>query len=155
MTLRDNLTNDAVETLRQLDPTELSSRGTVGEAIALMQDRNEGYVVITEDARPVGMLTERDILRKVLPEKLPFDTPVAELMTSSPVVVSEDDSVAHIIGTMHAGGFRHVPVVDAGGRLKSVVSVKRIVEYLVDHFPNAVFNLPPKPGQVQAAREGA
>jgi hypothetical protein len=48
-----------------------------------------------------------------------------------------------------------MPVVDATGRLSGMVSVKQVVEYLVEHFPAAVFNLPPHPTVKQTTREGA
>jgi hypothetical protein len=56
---------------------------------------------------------------------------------------------------MDEGGYRHLPVVDEGGRPVGVLSVKRIVHYLVEHFPTTVYNLPPNPGAVPQEREGA
>jgi len=155
MNLRESLTHNKVASLPLLAPLQVGPRGTVGEAIALMQTRREGCVVVAELGRPVGMFTERDVLKKVLARALPADTPIVDVMSRDPAVVQVDDSVAQVIRRMDAGGFRHVPVVDAAGRLQSVLSVKRIVEYLVEHFPRAVFNLPPEPDQKQTAREGA
>jgi len=155
MTLRQNLTRDAVEALRVREAAELAPEATVEEAINLLQERAVGCVVITEKHKPVGVFTERDLLTKVLAGQRSVRTPLSEVMTRSPRAIHEDSTVADVIRTMHAGGFRHMPVVDAGGRLRGVVSVKRVVEYLVEHFPEAVLNLPPVPVQVQTAREGA
>lgn len=129
--------------------------GTVRDAIRLMQDRRVGCVFVTEHKRPIGVFTERDVLTKVMADALPLDTSILEVMTRDPQVITEGYSVANVIQTMHAGGFRHMPVVDDTGHLTHVVSVKRIVEYLVEHFPSTVFNLPPKPVQSLTSREGA
>ena len=46
---------------------------------------------------------------------------------------------------MAEGGYRHLPIVDDAGQPKGVVAVHGIVHYLVDHFPETVYNLPPNP----------
>ena len=55
---------------------------------------------------------------------------------------------------MIEGGYRHLPVVH-DGLPQGILSVKRIVHYLVEHFPGTVYNLPPDPGMVHHEREGA
>ncbi len=156
MSLRDSLLHDAVEALRVLEPTKTGPDQPVGDAIALMKAQGVGCVVVTEHGKPVGVFTERDVLTNVLAKSIDLSTPMVDVMTSPPQLIRDECSVAEVIRTMHRGGFRHMPVVDAsGGYLRGVVSVKRIVEYLVEHFPSAVFNLPPEPVQKQSAREGA
>ncbi|MCH8148691.1 MAG: CBS domain-containing protein [Planctomycetes bacterium] len=155
MSLRDNLHRDAVKALRTLEPIAMGAEGTVRDAIRLMQDARGGCVFVTEYKRPIGVFTERDVLTKVMADALPPDTSIVEVMTREPQVITEGDSVAKVIQTMHDGGFRHMPVVNGSGHLTHVVSVKRIVEYLVEHFPSTVFNLPPKPVQSMTSREGA
>ncbi len=155
MSLRKNLTRDAVQALGMLDPVTVAPSEPLAAAIERMRESSSGCAVVTERGRPIGIFTERDVLTKMLAGSLPLDTPIADVMTSDPRVIREGCSVAAVIKTMHEGGFRHMPVVDVSGCLKGVVSVKRVVEYLVDHFPSAVFNLPPDPTQRQTAREGA
>ncbi len=155
MNLRDSLFQDAVQALRVLEPVSIGPDGSVGDAIALMRTRGEGCVIVEEHGKPVGILTERDILIRVLPETADLRTPIVDVMTSPPQLIREGLSVAEVIRTMHVGGFRHMPVVDGSGYLRGVVSVKRIVEYLVEHFPSTVFNLPPEPFQRLSTREGA
>ncbi len=155
MSLRENLRQDAVQALRVLEAAEVGPEGVVADAVALMQKRGVGCVIVTEGGTPVGIVTERDILTKVLANSLPPDTPITDVMTSPPEVIQEGCSVATVIRRMHEGGFRHMPVVDEVQKLRGVVSVKRVVEYLVEHFPSTVFNLPPEPVQKQFSREGA
>ena len=155
MNLRESLSHDAVNTLRVLDPVTVDANRSVCEAIELMQENRSGCVVVTENDQPTGIFTERDVLTKVLAPSLDPSTPVSSVMTNPLTTIREDASVADVIRTMHEGGFRHIPVVSDAGRLRGIISVKRIVEYLVEHFPEAVFNLPPDPVQQQTAREGA
>ena len=155
MNLRENLEQEAVAALRVLDPVEMEPEGTVADAVRLMREHGAGCVVLTEGKKPIGIVTERDVLTKVLAGDLPSSTPVSKVMTSPPEVIEEGCSVAAVMRRMHQGGFRHMPVVDPSGRLLGVISIKRIVEYLAEHFPSAVFNLPPEPARGQAAREGA
>jgi CBS domain-containing protein len=155
MSLRGNLKKDAVEALRVVEAAEIGPAGVVADAVALMQARGVGCVVVTEHGKPAGIVTERDILTKVLAAGLSLQTPIADVMTSPPEVIEEGCSVATVIRGMHQGGFRHMPVIDDAGKLRGVVSVKGVVEYLVEHFPSAVFNLPPEPVQKQFSREGA
>jgi len=65
------------------------------------------------------------------------------------------DTVADAIRTMSQGGYRRVPVVDELGRPLGVIKVAHIVHYLVDFFPQTVYNLPPDPDAVMQQREGA
>jgi len=155
VSLRDSLNDDAVSALGMLDPVALGADESVGTAVARMREASCGCAVVTEHRKPIGMFTERDVLMKVLGKGLSQGTPIADVMTANPQTIEEGCSVAGLISRMHEGGFRHMPVVDAAGRLKGVISVKRIVEYIVDYFPGTVFNLPPRPVQRQTAREGA
>jgi CBS domain-containing protein len=66
-------------------------------------------------------------------------------MTSDPETLRPDDRIAWALNLMHMGGYRHVPLTDEAGRPVGVVSVKDIVDFIVDLFPAAVLNLPPDP----------
>lgn len=155
MNLRESLSRDAIKTLRMFEPITVGVDRSVGDAIELMQKHRSGYIIIMDQDQPVGIFTERDILTKVLPESIDLKTLVSKIMTRSPKTIKEGSSVSDVIHTMYDGGFRHLPVVNNSGKLCGVISVKRIVEYLVEHFPEAVFNLPPEPVQQQLSREGA
>jgi CBS domain-containing protein len=76
-------------------------------------------------------------------------------MTPDPVCVHPKDPIRLAVRRMEQGGYRHLPVVDESGRPVGVLSVKRIVHFLVEHFPATVYNLPPDPNGVPQEREGA
>lgn len=155
MNLRQSLSRDAIKTLRMLDPVTVGVDRSVSDAIELMQKHRSGYIIIIDQGQPIGIFTERDVLTKVLIQSIDLNTPVSKVMTHAPKTIKEGASVSDVIRMMHDGGFRHLPVVNDSGQLSGVISVKRIVEYLVEHFPEAVFNLPPDPVQQQLSREGA
>ncbi len=54
---------------------------------------------------------------------------------------------------MQHGGYRHLPVVDENNRPTGVLSVKRIIHYLAEHYPTAVYNLPPESGTIPEKRK--
>jgi CBS domain-containing protein len=155
MDLAKNLKIDSVSRLHPTTPRHVDPRQPVSEAVALMRHERIGCVLVCEAERIVGILTERDVLRRVIAAGKPLTVPVAECMTPHPVVVDRKEPVAAAVRRMEEGGYRHLPVVDETGRAVGMLSVKRIVHYLVEHFPATIYNLPPDPGVVQQDREGA
>ena len=114
---------------------------------------------LTEDGTPrtelTGIFTERDILMSIIDRgRNPASLPLSDVMVKDPEGVPADASVAWVLNIMSVGGFRHVPVVDDGGRPLGTISVKRAVHFLADKLPQAILNLPPDPGVFPAQREG-
>jgi CBS domain-containing protein len=137
-------------------PLVLSRFHTVTDAIRAMQSEHRGVVLVTEDgtlhSRVVGIFTERDVLFRVVDQgRNPATIPLSELMTSEPECLRDDQAIAEVLRMMSVGGFRHVPIVDAEGRPVHVVSVRDVVEFLVEAFPQEVLN---RGGDRQSEREG-
>jgi CBS domain-containing protein len=155
MDLARNLKIDSVSRLHPTAPWRVAPAQTVADAVDLMRREEVGCLLICEGEKVVGIVTERDLMRRVLAAGKPLTLPVSECMTPNPVVVHPKDSIRAAVRHMEEGGYRHLPVVDEAGRPLGVLSVKRIVHYLVEHFPSTVYNLPPDPGLVPQEREGA
>jgi CBS domain-containing protein len=102
-----------------------------------------------------GIFTERDLLRKVLGQGIELQEPISVTMSSNPVVVNPNDSIRAVVQRMQEGGYRHVPVVTEHQVPVGVISAKRIASYLVEHFPAAVYNLPPLSNHFPDTPEGA
>lgn len=153
--LARNLKVDSVFRLQPTPPLRVKPEQTVAEAVALMRQQRVGCILVCRNDVLLGIFTERDVLRRVLAAGLPLTVPVAACMTCQPVVVSPKDSIAAALRRMEEGGYRHLPVVDPAGRPLGVLSVKRIVHYLAEHFPSAIYNLPPDPGAFPLQAEGA
>ena len=98
---------------------------TIADATRLLSEKRIGAVVVSTDGRkPVGILSERDIVRELgRSGAAVLDRKVSELMTSKvSTCVCADDALA-VLDQMTQGRFRHLPVVDAEGQMLGVVSI--------------------------------
>jgi CBS domain-containing protein len=154
MDLARNLKHETVSRLNPTSPWHVQPGQTVAQAVQVMRDKRVGCVLVCEGRRIVGIFTERDLLRRVLAAGRPLSTPVRDCMTADPVTVGPRDPIHIAIRWMQNGGYRHLPVV-VDGRPIGILSVKRVVHYLVEHFPAAVYNLPPRSQGAPHKREGA
>ncbi len=128
---------------------------TIGDAARVMKQNRIGCVLVEEAGRLVGIFTERDILTKLVGTGYdPAAVSVDGVMTRNPETLSPEDPIAFALQLMSVGGFRHVPLVDAERRILGILSVKDIVEYIVEHFPREVLNIPPEPGKHARTPEG-
>jgi len=155
MDLAKNLKIESVSRLHPSPALHVSPSQTVAEVVELLRRQEVGCVLVCQDERLIGIFTERDLMQRILAVGRPLNIPIVEVMTPHPVVVHAKDAIGNAVRRMEEGGYRHLPVVDADGRPTGILSVKRIVHYLVEHFPETVYNLPPDPGIVGQDREGA
>ncbi len=155
MSLRGSLIADRVDALGVSPAVSAAPTETIGQVIARMVAERVGCIVVVHGDRLEGIFTERDVLTRVLAAGAKLDQPIQTVMTPKPDVLHSDATVADVVRRMHDGGYRHMPVVARDGILAGVVSVKRVAEYLVEHFPATIYNLPPDPTQRLDAPEGA
>ncbi len=87
---------------------------TLAEVAKRMVSRDVGAALVTEGARLVGIVTERDILRAVA-RGIQESAVVADCMTSDPETMDPDESTEHAAVLMLHGGFRHLPIVEGEG----------------------------------------
>jgi CBS domain-containing protein len=101
---------------------------SVREAASYMTDRRVGAVSVLEGTRLVGILSERDVMGRVVALQLdPDRTRVAEVMTRDLVVAEAGDSHEEAVRKMKQAGCRHLPVVD-GERLLGMVSLRDLLQ---------------------------
>lgn len=155
MELSRNLKTDSVSHLDPSPPRRVDADASAADAVEAMRAWNVGCLLITERGRVVGVFTERDLLVRVLAPGKRLETPIRLCMTAPAVTVGAKDSVRTAIKRMQKGEYRHLPVVDEGGRPVGILSARRVVHYLVEHFPALVFNLPPEPDRYPETAEGA
>jgi citrate synthase len=99
---------------------------TVASAAGAMHARSVGSVVVVEGPRPVGILTERDIVRLTAGGSAAAGRTVAELMTPDPDCVAPDVSVQEAFATLSDHGYRHIPVVEKD-ELVGIVSMRDLM----------------------------
>lgn len=116
------------------------SNDMTGHAVKAMSEKNYGAVVVVDqENRPVGIVTERDLMRRLLAKGLSSETtPLADIMTRDLKVARESDEVLVWVRQMSNERFRHVPVVDAEGRLINVMSQGDFVSYTWPDLLNRV-----------------
>jgi CBS domain-containing protein len=108
----------------------VSTDATIGEAAGNMAERGVGAVVVLEGERIEAILTERDVMRAVAAGK-DGTAPVSEWMTRHPETVEPEDSTDHAATLMIHGGFRHLPVVQAG-KAVGIVSIRDLMRVALD-----------------------
>lgn len=150
-----NVRVDSVSRLSPTPPHEISCGASVSEAVKQMRNESVGCLLVVKDGKLMGIFTERDLLTRVLALDRPLSTSLCDVMTPDPVTVNPKDSIRTAAKRMQSGGYRHLPVVDEESRPMGVLSAKRIVHYLVEHFPSTIYNQPPDPNQVPSEAEGA
>lgn len=101
-----------------------------------MAERKVGTLIILDGAKhPVGLLTDRDLVLRVLAEgKDPLATQVGAVMTKAPVTVSEATPIEQALALMRSGSFRRLPVVARDGALLGLVSLDDILSLIAEEF---------------------
>ena len=106
----------------------LSRDATAHEAALLMRDRRVGAVMVVEDGRLKGIVTERDLVFRLLAEDRPAQsTLLADIMTPDPETLTSGDSALLALDKMRLGRYRHLPVVD-GEDISGMVSIRDLYE---------------------------
>jgi CBS domain-containing protein len=101
-----------------------------------MRQRTVGCLVVVEQGqRPVGIITDRDlVIRVVADERNPAATTVAEVMTKFPDLVNDDTPIETALGMMRRRAFRRLPVIDKTGQLAGLVTLDDILMLLAEEF---------------------
>jgi CBS domain-containing protein len=104
----------------------LSPEHFVIDAVKVMHERRIGAILVTRADVLIGIITERDIVFRVVAAKHdPVTTTIAEVMTPDPDTVTPRADVMTALERMQSGGYRHLPVVDDGA-LVGIVSIRDI-----------------------------
>lgn len=156
MVFQLHLGTDSVAHAHPQPPLCVESGTPVRSVLTQLQSERRGCCLVCRDGSLIGVFTERDIVRLMAGGSAAFlDQPVDQVMTPDPVTIAQSDSVAAAIASMSHGGFRQLPVVDQDHRPTGLLNVAGILHYLVEHFPQYVYNLPPEPHHATQEREGA
>ncbi len=140
----------------ELQPLTLVNRGTpIKDVVALMMKHHVGCVLVEDNGRLAGILTERDLIRRVMGRGLDHSKATAgEHMTANPEFLRMDDSIAHALNHMYDRGYRHVPIVGDKRKPEGFVSMRDIVNHLAAFYQKEILNLPPRPVREASEREG-
>jgi CBS domain-containing protein len=120
------------ELVRDREVYTVQSNNTVREVATFMAEKNVGAVPVLRGEDLVGVISERDVVRRVLLQNLDWNsTPVSEVMSAEPLTVVPDDDAEHCMLLMKQHNFRHLPVCD-GTRLLGFLSMRELLLHDLD-----------------------
>lgn len=123
-----------------------SPDASVSEVVRTMHNETVSSVVIVDDGKPLGMVTDRDLAMAVLDEEFDAaDTPVREFLTDEMATVEADEGIYDLVELLSEKGVRRVPVVE-DGKLAGIVSLSDVVVLLgmeLQHVANAIRSASP------------
>ena len=154
--VEDIFQTDPISALGLPSPVSIGRDASVGAALTAVQRHGMGYVLIVdEQGRPVGIMSEREVLLRIVARDVKYDAGVEKFMTHRPETLTSKDQIARAIQLMNKGGEPNIPVVDDAGRAVAVLRTLDIIHFLAEAFPAQVLNLPPRPHQMIPEPEGA
>ena len=107
--------------------TSAAASRTVFDVMAQMVAEDVGRIVVSQNEIPVGIFTEKDVLRRVIDRIDPRKTPISEVMTSPIRAVREETHIVEAFGKMYKGKYRHLLVRGRRGKMVGIVSMRRIL----------------------------
>ena len=111
------------------DVITIGPDATVRELVALLAEYNVGALVVSHDGATVaGIVSERDVVRRLHDDEATLDLPVSSIMTADVETCTGDQNVNDLMQIMTSRRFRHLPVV-AEGRLTGIVSIGDVVKH--------------------------
>jgi len=122
-----------VAPLCQPEPERVRAGTLLAGALAQMQAKNVGYVLVTdEDGRLTGIFTERDLVQKVVDQGVDVETtPVEAVMTRNPSTLKPSEPIAQALHLMAVEpGYRYIPLVDDENRPTGLISFRRIAHFI-------------------------
>jgi len=128
---------DPIATLAPPAPMCVAGDASLAEAVEQMRTAEVGYVLVTdEEGKLAGILTERDLLMKVVGQIIDLrSVKIAQVMNPSPTALHPTEPVKHALFLMAHNGFRHIPLVDEENRPQAITTVRHLVDYIAQISP--------------------
>ena len=145
---------DKISTLPLTPPVTVEAGSSVGQLVEAVQRKNVGCALVYEAGRLIGIISERDVLMKVVARDVSYSEPVDKFMTHNPITLTADRTIGDAVNLMNEENFRHVPIIGNDGSAYGIVSIKDIINLVAESFPEQVLNLPPRPHQKMETPEG-
>ncbi len=113
---------------------------SIRAALGLLAQHNIGALVVIEGRGPIGIVSERDIVRALARTEAVLVEPIASIMTREAIIGTPQDDLIAVGNTMTERRIRHLPIVD-GGRLVGIISIGDIVKAQRDEYQGEVDTL--------------
>lgn len=152
--VRDTLDTDPISALGLPAPVSIGTEASIGAALEAVQKQGQGYVLVVENGQPRGIMTEREVLMKIVARDVKYNSNVMDYASRIPVTLTENQPIARAVKMMIAEGVENIPIVDASGRATAVLRTLDVIHFLAQTFPEQVLNLPPRLHQTFTKPEG-
>jgi CBS domain-containing protein len=114
---------------------------TLRDVVAVLASHKIGAIVVVDAAgKPIGIISERDIIRVANQTKNFFETRIDSVMTKDVVIGSPDDDLKSVQRTMTQRKFRHLPVMEQG-KLVGIISIGDVVKAFVEQYQGEIETL--------------
>ena len=116
-----------VEDIIQKNVIAVDSSATIKDAAVMMTDSHVGCVIITDGHSPIGIVTERDIVQRVVSENLPLSTSVSEIMSTKLITAKSDFTLWELAQLMKTNSIHKLPV-EKDGNLVGMITATDLVK---------------------------
>ncbi|MBX0327490.1 CBS domain-containing protein [Oscillochloris sp. ZM17-4] len=135
---------------RPLRTWSTTPESSVSDALRLMAEKDIGALLVKDGPRLVGIVTERDVARKMVLEGRPSDsTPVRDIMTERVLFVGLDHTITECMALMNERRMRHLPVI-AGEQVIGMISIRDVIAELIaekafqiEQLESYIYTIPP------------
>jgi len=124
---------ETIKEYMKTDVVTVNKEAKLADVAKIMTDKNIGSVIVVENSKPIGIITERDIVKAIGTGK-GLETRAEEIMTKSLITVREDSPITGALALMRQFNIRHLPVIDDKGNLKGILSIRDVARALDDMF---------------------
>lgn len=116
-----------VKDVMKTNIVSIDSSKTIKEAACMMDDSNVGCVIITKDSTPVGILTERDFVKRVAAQNKDLSSPLSDVMSSPLTTINSDETVWEAAEKMKQNSIHKLPVID-DNKVTGIITTTDLVE---------------------------
>ena len=118
--------------IAHVPPIIVSPKFTVMEAVEASLAARVGAVAVVEDHRLKGIFTERDMMYKVVHQRMdPDTTPIEAVMTSPVLTIPREKRVDEVLEMMLDQHIRHLPIIGEGEKVEGMLSIRNVLQYMV------------------------
>ncbi|MFB6104951.1 MAG: CBS domain-containing protein [Halobacteriaceae archaeon] len=110
-----------------VDPVTTQPDASVRDLARMLRDEDLGDLIVVEDNKPIGIVTDRDVALAVADHDDLESLSVADIMTRDPITVHEDATAVDLPAAMAKGHVRRIPVVDDDGNLVGIATLDDVV----------------------------
>lgn len=116
-----------VKDIMKTNVISIDSSKSIKEAACMMDDSNVGCVIITKDGNPVGILTERDFVKRISAKNKVLSGPISDVMSSPLTTINSDETVWEAAEKMKQNGIHKLPVIDSN-KVCGIITTTDLVE---------------------------